>query len=656
MFAIRLPFHSLSAKLCAAVFCFGISLLLISCGGGRQSDKNVSASNSAAQSNPVPTISSLSPAFGQAESAGFTLEVSGTDFVPDSLVRWNGTDRPTKYVNSELLNANISATDVATEGYVFIDIYNPAPGGGTSYKLQYVLVAAPIISSISPGSIVAGGNAFSLIVTGLHFYTTSAVYWNGSRRVTTLVGSQQLKAYLTAQDIAAEGVAHIQVINPAAQGGISKPVDFPIEVNPVPLITGSSSTSKVAGDFPFRLTVTGSNFAQDSVVRWNGSDRSTTYVSSSQLRANITEDDIASVGTAQVTVFNHPPGGGVSNVLTYWILPDRSNWKFLGAPNTSGKSFPEVHQIVVDSEDPKILYVSMEFGKGLFVSRDGGTSWTLAVPGEGQYYGVIAADPNNVNRVFFAQGYKLYVTNDRGLTFNFVHSFNFGVVSLKISKIYSDTIYAGLGGAGKGMPVDGFYRSQDGGKSWQSFTYGLSADMDYFLPWAIGEDPVDGTLYVGVELGNHPAPYKPPFLRSTDRGATWADVSGAGTEIPWHVIDIAIDPSDEKVFALTEGSGLYSSIDHGTTWTLTPNARGNCALLMDPNYTNRFFTGALNGDSPTGGAYMSTDRTGTFLKFGLKGNTICSLSTTGDSKSLFAAVYPSGIYVTPLPPPDEVEK
>jgi hypothetical protein len=54
------------------------------------------------------------------------------------------------------------------------------------------------------------------------------------------------------------------------------------------------------------------------VVRWNGFDRATTYVSSTQLTAGITAADIQNAGTATVKVFN-PGGGGESNGLTFTI-------------------------------------------------------------------------------------------------------------------------------------------------------------------------------------------------------------------------------------------------------------------------------------------------------------------------------------------------
>ncbi|HEY6121979.1 MAG TPA: hypothetical protein VIV66_18625, partial [Pyrinomonadaceae bacterium] len=59
--------------------------------------------------------------------------------------------------------------------------------------------------------------------------------------------------------------------------------------HPVPTIANVSPTGGVAGGAAFTLTVNGSNYISSSVVRWNGSDRVTTFVSSSQVTAAITQ-------------------------------------------------------------------------------------------------------------------------------------------------------------------------------------------------------------------------------------------------------------------------------------------------------------------------------------------------------------------------------
>ena len=89
--------------------------------------------------------------------------------------------------------------------------------------------------------------------------------------------------------------------------------------NPAPSLTSLSPTSVTAGGPAFTITVTGANFASSSVVRWNGASRATTYVRSTQLQASIPAPDIASIGTAQVSVVTPGPGGGASNPLSVTV-------------------------------------------------------------------------------------------------------------------------------------------------------------------------------------------------------------------------------------------------------------------------------------------------------------------------------------------------
>ena len=70
---------------------------------------------------------------------------------------------------------------------------------------------------------------------------------------------------------------------------------------PAPSISSMSPLVVTAGHSAFTLTVNGTNFISGTAVQWNGSARSTTVVSGTQLTATITAADVASVGTAQVT-------------------------------------------------------------------------------------------------------------------------------------------------------------------------------------------------------------------------------------------------------------------------------------------------------------------------------------------------------------------
>src|SRR5215471_11470460 len=104
-----------------------------------------------------------------------------------------------------------------------------------------------------------------------------------------------------------------------AAGGLSKSVIGMMALtgvaNPVPLINHPLVPDAVApGGAGFTLTANGTGFVSGSVVNWNGSARTTTFVTSSQLTVSILASDIATASTASVTVVSPSPGGGTSNV------------------------------------------------------------------------------------------------------------------------------------------------------------------------------------------------------------------------------------------------------------------------------------------------------------------------------------------------------
>lgn len=79
----------------------------------------------------------------------------------------------------------------------------------------------PLLDQVSPSSVVIGGPAFTLTVTGTRFFPDSQVYWNGAPRTTTYLGPDTLSAEIAAQDIAVAGSAPVKVVNPASEGGAS---------------------------------------------------------------------------------------------------------------------------------------------------------------------------------------------------------------------------------------------------------------------------------------------------------------------------------------------------------------------------------------------------------------------------------------------------
>ncbi len=122
-------------------------------------------------------------------------------------------------VNSVLVGVG-NASAVAPSGTSI-----SASGSGATATLNN---PAPTVSSISPSTTAAGGGAFTLLINGTGFISSSVASWNGSARATTFVSATQLQAAITAADISSAGTASVSVVNPAPGGGTSGNVAFTI--------------------------------------------------------------------------------------------------------------------------------------------------------------------------------------------------------------------------------------------------------------------------------------------------------------------------------------------------------------------------------------------------------------------------------------------
>ena len=113
--------------------------------------------------------------------------------------------------------------------------------------------------------------------------------------------------------------------------------DTPTEPNPLPFLYSLDPQSVIAGSPAFSLTVRGEGFRSSSRVRWDGADRPTTYVSYSELRASIAEEDVATVRTVIVTVHTGAPGGGTSGGQQFTVAtPPPLSWSITSVPVPNG--------------------------------------------------------------------------------------------------------------------------------------------------------------------------------------------------------------------------------------------------------------------------------------------------------------------------------
>jgi uncharacterized protein (TIGR03437 family) len=268
-------------------------------------------------------ITALDPATRQAQSDAFTLMVNGSGFTANSKVWWNGSARATTFVSATKLSAAILATDLNLNaaGSANVSVSDPVAGGLTSNTVAFTITApnpVPTITLLDPVAAIAGDPAFTLTINGSNFLSNSVVKFNGTDRTTTFVSTTQLTINVTAAEIANSGSITISVFNPAPGGGTSNAVSLPIN-NPVPTLASLSPNAAFKGDPAFLLTVTGTNFVPTSVVRWNGANRATTFVSATQLQAAILASDLAAEGMIDVTVFNPTPAGGTSSSVKFAV-------------------------------------------------------------------------------------------------------------------------------------------------------------------------------------------------------------------------------------------------------------------------------------------------------------------------------------------------
>jgi len=286
--------------------------------------KQIAASDMAAIINPLlqsssnmPILRSVSPTSVFVGSPGQTVTINGSNFFQDSQVMFNGSSRTTTVVNGTQLTVQLNAGDLSQVGNQALTVVNSSEGNWTSNTINLTVAAAtPTVSSISPSSATAGSGPITLTVTGSSFMSNSVIQVNGAAHATTFISGSQLASTLTAGDLATAGTLSITVTTPG--GGTSSSVAFTVN-NPVPGLSTLSPANVVAGGAGFTLTVSGSNFVRGSVVQVNGANRSTAFVSATQLTATIPASDIAVGGFVSITVFNAAPGGGTSSGLTLTI-------------------------------------------------------------------------------------------------------------------------------------------------------------------------------------------------------------------------------------------------------------------------------------------------------------------------------------------------
>ncbi len=193
---------------------------------------------------------------------------------------------------------------------------------------QQINFPKPSLKSMSPTTKKAGDTAFTLTVMGKSFSPGSLVEWNGTPLQTNFLSVSQMTTQIPAALIATPGTATVTVFTSSPGGGTSATsLTFTITPAPsnVPTITSISPTTVLAGTASATLLISGTQFAPQSVVSVNNTNRSTNFINSTSLQVILTMADLATAGTLSIAVTNPaapppaPPNGGTSNIFSYAI-------------------------------------------------------------------------------------------------------------------------------------------------------------------------------------------------------------------------------------------------------------------------------------------------------------------------------------------------
>jgi len=135
--------------------------------------------------------------------------------------------------------------------------------------LSATALAAPVITSISPTTVSAGGPNFTLTVIGSGYVTgnSSVVQINGTSRTTVYVSALQLTATVLASDIAASGALNVTVLNTSSGVAVSSnTVQLNVVSAAAPELISAAPGFTTQGVEGVSLTLVGSNFRPGATV------------------------------------------------------------------------------------------------------------------------------------------------------------------------------------------------------------------------------------------------------------------------------------------------------------------------------------------------------------------------------------------------------
>jgi len=311
-------------------------------------------------------------------------------------------------------------------------------------------------------------------------------------------------------------------------------------------------------------------------------------------------------------------GGGL------WKTTDGGlTWK----PVTDGQiRSSSVGAVAVAETNPDILYMGMGEtelrgnimqGDGVYKSTDAGKTWKHVGLGESQAISRVRIDPTNADVVYIgALGHPyapsvergVFRSKDGGTTWTRVlfRNDSTGAVDLVIDRTNPKVLYAALWQVYRkpwklwsGGPGSGLFKSTDGGDTWTELTRNPGLPKGTIGKIGVAVSPADpNRVYAVVEAEDG------GVFRSEDGGATWTFMNGERKlrQRAFYYSRIYADPKiKDRLYVLN--TSMYRSDDGGRTFpTVVEDPHGdNHDLWIDPTNSDRL------ANSNDGGGNVSTN-------------------------------------------------